>query len=241
MRKSREIKWYSTIKTKLLVAILVTITMVMGVAGFSAYKYIQKSERASLEKLAEVSASRLSRHLILPMWGLDREQVSYLLTAEMEEQRISAIVIRDQDGKSVFAAKKRALDGSVVDAFGNINGDLVNVDREVVHNGQTIGVVNIFITPEFMKKELSQFGKAVFIIVVILNVVIGLMRILLFGHLVTRPLSILTLTAERISTGDLSQEVKINSRDEIGYLAETLVRMQTSMAIAVRRIKESRG
>lgn len=238
MRKSSEIMWYSTIRMKLLATIILTITFVLGIASISAYTFIKAREQASLEKLAEVSASRLSRHLILPMWGLDREQVGYLLSAEMEEERVSGIVVRDQDGITLFAAKVRVEDGSIVDTFDNIQGDLVNVDKEVVYDGQTIGHVSVFLTNKFMNRELKQFGLAVLAIVVGLNVIIGFIMIMVFGRVLIRPITILTKTAENISRGILSQEMNIKSKDELGHLAGTLLRMQSTIAVAVRTLED---
>ncbi len=54
------------------------------------------------------------------------------------------------------------------------------------------------------------------------------------------PLMRLTEAAERMSLGDLKVKIDVGSRDEIGLLAQAIGRMQTSLQIAMRRLKKKR-
>ena len=58
-------------------------------------------------ELADTTADRLASHLQKPLWDLDDEQIAEAITAEMREQRLFGIIVRDSDGLSVFAASKR--------------------------------------------------------------------------------------------------------------------------------------
>lgn len=57
------------------------------------------------------------------------------------------------------------------------------------------------------------------------------------GRAIVRPLKKLTEVAERISVGDMGAEIKIKSRDEIGNLAEAILRMQDSLRLAIERLR----
>lgn len=57
------------------------------------------------------------------------------------------------------------------------------------------------------------------------------------GRAIVRPLKKLTEVAERISVGDMGAEIKIRSRDEIGNLAEAILRMQDSLRLAIERFR----
>jgi len=57
------------------------------------------------------------------------------------------------------------------------------------------------------------------------------------GRAIGTPLKKLTEVAERISVGDLGAEIKIKSRDEIGNLAEAILRMQDSLRLAIERLR----
>ena len=240
MATTTRIAWYRTIRIKLIAVIVLVTSVVLGITGYFSYRYIDQRERAQLSELAEVSATRLARHLTIPMWNLDREQVGELLVAEMQEQRVAAIVVRDEDNSTLFAAKERGPDGQVVESVGSISGQFVNVDRMVLHNDEEIGVVSIFITPRFMNLELQNFGQGILATVVILDVLIFLIMMVVLGRLLINPIMALAAGAEKISTGDLNQKFEITRRDELGYLATTFNKMQSSLRLAIRRLTKGR-
>ncbi len=57
------------------------------------------------------------------------------------------------------------------------------------------------------------------------------------GRAIGTPIKKLTEVAERISVGDMGAEVKIKSKDEIGNLAEAILRMQDSLRLAIERLR----
>jgi HAMP domain-containing protein len=54
------------------------------------------------------------------------------------------------------------------------------------------------------------------------------------------PIMKLTDAAERMSLGELNVKIDVGSRDEIGLLAQAVGRMQTSLQIAMRRLRKQR-
>jgi methyl-accepting chemotaxis protein len=57
------------------------------------------------------------------------------------------------------------------------------------------------------------------------------------GRAIGTPIKKLTEVAEKISVGDMGAEIKIKSRDEIGNLAEAILRMQDSLRLAIERLR----
>jgi methyl-accepting chemotaxis protein len=236
MATSSNISWLKTIRTKIITATIVTTTLVLGVSGYFAYKYTETSKSQELQQLAEVTADRLSQHLEVPMWDVDYDQVGKLLEAEMKELKIAGIAVRDEDKKSLFSARERNNQGGVVESQGNLTGNYVNATREVKRGDKIIGNVNVILTPSYLKLELLQFAQGIGGIVIILNLVMLIIIGTVLGRVIVRPLKRLAANAERISQGDLNQEIEIHSGDEIGYLASTLNRMQLSLRVAISRL-----
>jgi methyl-accepting chemotaxis protein len=54
------------------------------------------------------------------------------------------------------------------------------------------------------------------------------------------PIMKLTEAAERMSLGDLNAKIEVRSRDEIGLLAQALGRMQTSLRMAMERLRKKK-
>jgi len=57
---------------------------------------------------------------------------------------------------------------------------------------------------------------------------------------IVAPISKLTLAADSMSLGDLNVEIDVKSKDEIGLLAKALGRMQTSLRLAMSRLRKRR-
>jgi methyl-accepting chemotaxis protein len=62
----------------------------------------------------------------------------------------------------------------------------------------------------------------------------------ILGRRIVTPIKTLTEMAERISLGELNVTFDIRSKDEIGLLAKSLARMQTSIRLAMRRFKKKK-
>jgi len=54
------------------------------------------------------------------------------------------------------------------------------------------------------------------------------------------PIMKLTDAAERMSLGDLNVKIDVQSRDEIGLLAQAIGRMQTSLRMAMERLRKKK-
>jgi len=62
----------------------------------------------------------------------------------------------------------------------------------------------------------------------------------LSARTIVKPIMQLTNAAERMSMGDLEVKIDIKSKDEIGLLAQALNRMQTSLNMAMERMRRKR-
>jgi methyl-accepting chemotaxis protein len=54
------------------------------------------------------------------------------------------------------------------------------------------------------------------------------------------PIMKLTDVAERMSLGDMNVKIDVTSRDEIGLLAQAISRMQTSLRMAMERLRKKK-
>jgi len=102
-----------------------------------------------------------------------------------------------------------------------------------------------FIEPvKLMQESANQFAlKTRNIVAGILAgtlILIGFI-VALYGYRLTERIKNLTAVADRISIGDLDVEITgARSRDEIGDLANSITRMQESIRLAIKRLREKR-
>ena len=231
-----KIRWYSTIRMKIIMVVIVSCTIVLG--GLSVFNTINEQEAISgeLTKLAKVTSQRLSKHLIGPMWDLDNDLVDATIEAEMLEDNIHAIVIWDGDTKEVFSARERGPGGRLLESTGAIAGDLIKSSSQVNNGDKDIGEVAVFVSKKQLEKQLAQSWLYNIITLIILIVVMAIIMTIVMSQIIIGPITRLAKHADDISHGDLKQNIQAESNDEIGQLAEAFHRMQTSLRVAFKRI-----
>ncbi len=231
-----KIRWYGTIRIKIIVVVIISCTIVLG--GLSVFNTLNEQKVLSndLFKLANVTSQRLSKHLIGPMWDLDSDLVDDTIDAEMLEENIQAIVIWDGDTKEVFSARERGPGGRLIESTGAIAGDLIKSSSKVNNGSKDIGEVAVFVSKDQLKKQLAQSTISNIITLLILIVVMAIIMTIVMSQIIIGPITRLAKHADDISHGDLKQNIKAESNDEIGQLAEAFHRMQTSLRVAFKRI-----
>ncbi len=231
-----DIRWYGTIRMKVIAVVILSCTLVLG--SLSAFNTIsdQKQLTSDLQKLARVTSQRLSKHLIGPMWDLDRELVDLTLEAEMLEDNIQAIVVWDEGANTIFSARERNPDGRLVESNGTITGDFIEAVYDVNNGAKSIGEVTVFVSKKQLKQQLAASTIANVITLVALIIFMAIVMTIVLNQIIIGPITRLAKHAEDISHGDLKQNIQPESRDEIGQLAEAFHRMQTSLRVAFKRI-----
>lgn len=92
---------------------------------------------------------------------------------------------------------------------------------------------------ERASKMRAETEKIVLAILGATLLLIGLI-VAVYGHKLTARITSLTDLTERISVGDLDAEINIDSRDELGDLAQAVSRMQDSIRLAIERLRRRR-
>ena len=231
-----KISWYATIRMKVVLMVVISCTLVLG--GLSAYNTINEQSRltADLQKLARVTTQRLSKHLIEPMWDLDKELVDTSLEAEMLEDNIHAIVVWDEDRSTIFSARERGPNGLPTASNGAITGDLIKAQAGVSNGTKEIGQVAVFVSKSQLNRQLRASTIANLITLVAMIFVMAIVISMVMNQVIIGPITRLAKHADDISHGDLKQNIVPESNDEIGQMAEAFHRMQNSLRVAFKRL-----
>ena len=235
-----EIPWKQTIRVKVVAASIMTVSLILGVAGISFYFYTETTKLNGLAELAEVTAGRLAQHVELPMWNVDHELVNKQIDVEMKEIRIGGIRIYDEDGTTLVAARQRSPNGTVVQSAGDIIGDYIVARHDILHKTRTVGNITVFVSPAFLKQELAQFAIGVCVTIIFLDIVMIIVVSIVLNRFITSRLKAMQYHIDFISRGNLNQQIEVGSIDEIGCFASALNRMQRNLKVAiVRRIRSA--
>jgi len=77
-----------------------------------------------------------------------------------------------------------------------------------------------------------------FYFVMLVALVFLLMMVYFYSRSVIRPIRYLSEVADKISMGDLDTAIQIRAKGEVGLLAESIERMQTSVKAAIERLQK---
>jgi HAMP domain-containing protein len=88
----------------------------------------------------------------------------------------------------------------------------------------------------------AQYNKrfALFVLIVLIDLVILLAVIYLYSSSIVRPIRHLSEVADKISMGDLRATIDVKAKGEVLVLAQSIKRMQTSVRAAIERLQKRR-
>jgi len=95
-----------------------------------------------------------------------------------------------------------------------------------------------------MKQIESRYLEAyedkikIFYVVILCVVLVLLVRIYFYDRSVIQPIRYLSEVADKISMGELDTPIQIKEKGEVGALAESIERMQTSVKAAIERLQK---
>jgi HAMP domain-containing protein len=78
----------------------------------------------------------------------------------------------------------------------------------------------------------------IFYIVILCVIIVLLVRIYFYSRSVIHPIRYLSEVADKISMGELDTPIQIKEKGEVGALAESIERMQTSVKAAIQRLQK---
>jgi two-component system, OmpR family, sensor histidine kinase BaeS len=115
----------------------------------------------------------------------------------------------------------------------SVPADVLKAGTPVISNGKQVGTILVSpLPPPFNPEEtlFLQRTTEALLYAVAGSMVIALLIGLVLARTLIRPLQALTQAAQNIAQGDLDQQVKVNSKDEIGQLGQAFNRMSAEVA-----------
>lgn len=114
---------------------------------------------------------------------------------------------------------------------------LLEDKKDLVTLEERIGVASVGISLHNMRTEIAEMRRIV-VLLTILVVGAGVLLTIFLVNIFIKPVKRLVYATERVASGNLSQKVKITTKDEIGTLAQSFNRMITSLKESREKIEE---
>ncbi|TFE01530.1 methyl-accepting chemotaxis protein [Jeotgalibacillus salarius] len=104
----------------------------------------------------------------------------------------------------------------------------------------TDAMIGVDMSTQFVE-DLQQQIVLFQIIFLVISIIVGAAFAYLFGQRLTKPIKLLLSSVNKISHGDLTEEIKVNRQDEIGLLAKSFEEMRSSLFTVIQSVKVNSG
>jgi signal transduction histidine kinase len=149
--------------------------------------------------------------------------------------RVPPFTLTDNYGFVIFSNNGRIIPGEQIPA------DELELGQPITENGEVIGIfIQLRIPFEGNPRELEFIERTNLRLLygALFGAIVALLLGIFLSRTITRPLRELTQATHAISEGDLTQQVSIRSRDELGELAKAFNKMSAQLLRSVTSRKQ---
>ena len=220
IRKSVFVRVYAFI-------ILISTAVLMGFGAMDYFR-IRSAMYSDLDKTSIAVANRLENTLAGPLWEILPEEINKIIEAEMAEDRIYAIFVRQPDDQTIMTGRMRGDTWDVIPASNEITGTFnskkiqISKKTRIKVQGETLGYVEVYFTTRFLEAALWASIVSILIKTLVLDLMLLVFLLIVFQRTIIKPVMVLINAAIRIGQEEFDTRIPIRSNDEFGLLAKTL-------------------
>ncbi|NDV22571.1 response regulator [Desulfovibrio sp. JC022] len=230
------------VQTRIGVLIVVISLISFVVSGAYDYNSMRNNMLEELNQKADGLVERLSESLITPLWNVDQAAINRILLSEMNDKRIKAILVTEDNGNNVFSGKIRNEVWEIVNFSAWPIGKFVKRKAEISIMNQPIGAVEIFLSPKFIDDELYQSLLSSLLRTMLLVILINLALFVTMRRILISPITKLSQTARQISLDkNYSARVKIECKGEMESLVKNFNNMLQQIEEQDLKLKQYSG
>ncbi len=233
MKTLRKYSWKNSLRAQIGLILISLTTLVLLSSGLYQYAQLKKSKLAALNHLAESAVTRLAESLATPLWNLEEETDQHVLSLEMNELDIAAIIVKNKEQNSLYG-KIRDAQWQPVDTKDAPTSALFILHLHAITTfNETLGSVEVYATDQFLQKELQQERIGIALLIVLLDALLLIGLSVTIQRVLKRPIQELLHIAQAVGRGDLTYHIVMRQRNEIGQLAaafqETVDRLENTL------------
>ncbi len=248
-RRPSRLRWTLAHKLILIVVLATTGTLAIfaGIQFSVTHQKLTEQVQTDAERSAEVLAAALS----VPLWDMDDNAGRTIARAIMSERALLGVRVtepvglyggvsqevpaEDSDGSTWMAFWRQGDGGPVaVEEIPRPDSEVVTASSPIVKTAvgeerKRIGEVEVFLTTRHLQAGLAVSMRNIVLQIIALDIVIILILTLVIRRVLRQPLGKLRNTMDALRTGDLTVRAEVDSKDELGEIADTFNRMPAEL------------
>lgn len=226
----------NSIQTRIFLTLILTASVILAGFAFSDYFITSARMKRDFDDLAEYIVNQQSKSLALPLWYLDTEAIEGVIYSAMTEKQVYAIHIREET--DIVYGKVRDDNWNIVEISKDFSSDYYFKSKEIFHNNEKLGDVEVFLTPKFMQEKLDGATVGMLMAIIVLNISLVAVLFISIRKSVINPVSRVAEGVRLIASGDLDRSIHSKSKDEIGRLASNVESMRLAIKKNINLVQE---
>lgn len=230
-------------KFKFIILVLAAMVVLVVVTSFLAMYRESDSLRNELQRQGLVLANNLAHNSERAFITEKFSSIMNYVFIMSKEEYVTYVMVRDSDGvvKAHSDIKQigKVINNSFLKDSFDENGSYIRVSKftkgeqfdiavPVVSQGELVGVAQIGYSLEGLSDSVATARRQVLIIAFI-SILFGIFCAWFLWRVIANPILNLSKTAKAIAAGDLKKRADMDSKDEIGQLAQSFNHMTESL------------
>jgi methyl-accepting chemotaxis protein len=224
---------------KIILIQIISIVVIMTVFAVYLFNSSLQKELGNMAKATEQTKFRLSSYLGVYLWNYDDAAADKLIQQEMTDDYVHAILLM-QDNKLVNG-KYKSDKGEIVpikvleEMKSGLDRDFPKVAAKIAYkdknmeNEKELGEAVIYTTDAVIRTALTDLLIQTVIQALLLVLLLGIITFVVMNIFLARPLNKITVTASRISEGDVDLQAEGSNQREIETLANAFNTMTSRL------------
>ncbi len=209
--------------------ISIVILVSMSANMVFLYNFISNKRKEALQELnqkIENTSELLNNVNARTLYDYDKNQIEINLQTFFKDPEIKSISLTEKyTGLDLFYDKPEISELNTIEKI-----------TTIFYFEEEIGEVTTVYTTDIINKEISEYINQLIIAFIFVTLIISLSLFLLLGRII-KPISTLTGLSSEIANGNLEIDIKIESKDEIGTLAQSFIKMRDSIKQKIESIE----
>ncbi|HEY9062835.1 MAG TPA: methyl-accepting chemotaxis protein [Pseudobacteroides sp.] len=206
------------------ITVLVLSNLINGFISFNSQTNNLQKRTQGLIRIAEMS-------LIDPLWQFNTLGIEAFGNALMENNEVGSAEIFDNKGKSIFKKSKTGTPYKGSNLMPVLSSDISK-------DGEKIGKIELTATKFYVIQDITNsiiaaLGQTLFIVLILWIIIIFTSR------RIVRSIKRLGDFVNKISQGDFTSSLQIESKDELGYLGAKILEMSSNLSQLINKINET--
>jgi len=226
------------IRIAMFCSIIVLLTIL--IFGLSVQRHLRqtfyKDELFKAEVVGKATSRVISKHLTLKDYA---KVVDFCLEEISSSENLSFIVVKPNEGKALIHYAGGWKEGEVDSEWDRLSqgGEWYKVVPNPYNNGRCllysspVSYISIPLGTVYVGYNLNQYEQnvqsftSIIVILGLISLGIGIVLSLVFSRQITRPIKTIRGALQKISSGDLTVKIDVESNDEFAELAHTVNQM----------------